>query len=176
MSRHDRARGSRWASFFDKNHRRLIAYALALTGNMDDARDLIQDVLVRLVERDRTVRDEVPFVIRCLRNLAIDRRRAVRTRPRHTSVDEVATCDEAAFIDTNLTEPDRRESAERVKQAIECLPAGRREVIVLKIYANLTFRDIAIILDRPIGTVTSTYARGLDELRAICHRELKHVC
>ncbi|MFH1416883.1 MAG: RNA polymerase sigma factor [Planctomycetota bacterium] len=176
MSRHDRTRGSRWADFLDENHPRLTAYALALTGNMDDARDLIQDVLVRLVEQARTVRDEVPFVMRCLRNLAIDRRRAARTRPTHTGVDDLAACGAAAFIDTNLTDPARRASADRVKQALECLPSDRREVIVLKIYANLTFRDIATILDRPIGTVTSTYARGLDELRAIYIRELKHVC
>ncbi len=162
-------------TFFDENHPRLTAYAIALTGNMNDARDLIQDVLVRLVEQQAPVRDEVPYVMKCLRNLAIDRRRAARLRPTHIGLDDLATCHEAAFIDTNLADATKRESAERIKQALECLSADRREVIVLKIYANLTFREISAILDRPIGTVTSTYARGLHELRVIHNRELKHV-
>ena len=166
---------TRWADFFDDHHPRLTAYALALTGNLHDARDLIQDVMVRLVEQRTTARDEVPFVMRCLRNLAIDRRRVRQARPAHLGVHDLAVCDDAAFIDTGRGDSHRRESAERVKQALETLSADRREVIVLKIYANLTFREIAAILGRPIGTVTSTYARGLDELRTIHSRELKHV-
>lgn len=167
-----------WADFFLANQGPLVAYALSLVGGLPAAEDLIQDVLVRMVRQNRPVRNAKAFVLRCMRNLAIDRRRAAKSRPTMIALDGAdLAVDEtgAAFIDDQSGDPVRRECAQSVKAALECLPADRREVIVLKIYAGLTFREIAEILDAPIGTVTSTYSRGLDELRTVFDSELKHV-
>ncbi len=46
---------------------------------------------------------------------------------------------------------------------------------MLKVYGELPFREIAEVVGRPLGTVTSQYARGLDELRGLLQREPHNV-
>ena len=61
-----------WASFYVANRQVLATYALALTGDEHAAEDLIQDVLVRIVQRRRPARKGRAYVLRCMRNLLID--------------------------------------------------------------------------------------------------------
>lgn len=169
MGSADGSRRRPWAEFYLRHRRALTVYALSLTGNETDAQDLIQDVLLRMIQQDRPLRDAKTYVLRCLRNLAIDRRRA--RRPSAASVES----DPAAFLADDSPDPARRESLECARRALRDLPADRREAIVLKLYAGLSFREIAQIVQRPLGTVTSTYTRGLDELRGILEPETPHV-
>ena len=69
-----------WTEFLRRHHAALTAYAVSLTGDLDGARELIQEVLCRLVVERRSMRSAKPFVMRCLRNLAIDRHRATARR------------------------------------------------------------------------------------------------
>ncbi|MFH1745538.1 MAG: sigma-70 family RNA polymerase sigma factor [Planctomycetota bacterium] len=161
-----------WAEFYLAQRQVLTAYALALTGNEPDAQDLLQDVLARMVrEGHPAVRDARAYVLRCLRNLAIDRRRAVVVRGVAEPLDE----DEIAFLDTRGNQADCDENAEQLKAALRALSSEQREVIVLRIYCELSFREIAEVLAKPLGTVTSHYRRGLEELRLYCTSGDAHV-
>ncbi len=57
---------------------------------------------------------------------------------------------------------EREEQARRVRQAVQALPAASRSVLVLREYEGLSYREIADVLDIPLGTVMSrlNYARG----------------
>ena len=157
-----------WAEFYLAHRRALTAYALSLTGNVPDAHDLIQDVLVRVI-RLRTAPDNAKaFVLRCLRNAALDRRRAARTsrerlRPRS-----------GVLFDDAGTDLALRETMTRVEAAIEGLADTQREVVVLKIYAEMTFSEIAELMDAPLGTITSHYARAVAALRQALNVEGSH--
>jgi RNA polymerase sigma-70 factor (ECF subfamily) len=158
-----------WAAFYLANRRGLSTYALALTGNQADAQDLVQDVLVRMVRRKHHARAARAYVMRCLRNLAIDRHRQSRARPPEAPLEG----DGVAFIDTSAaTDGD---TLEQVRAALRSLPAQRREVVVLKVYAELSFREIAEVLEIPAGTAASHYARALDELRQLLAAEERYV-
>ena len=166
----DGSTGQAWALFYLEHRQALTAYALSLTGNAHDAEDLIQEVLVNIVRQDRPVRSAKPYVLRSMRNLACDHGRANRARPRAATLDGV----EVACVDAMLDDPSRRELAHAVRQALVSLEPAAVEVIVLKVYCDLTFQDIAAVLDRPMGTVTSHYARGLAKLRTVLEQELNY--
>lgn len=158
--------GHFWACTYLEHREALLAYALALTGGLHQAHDLIQDVLLRLVRERPSVSEPRAFLLRCLRNAAADVRRRRRL--------PVAAGDEAAL--PFLAEPSGGgcDLASALRLALAGLPAAQLEVIVLKVYGELTFQQIAGILERPIGTIASSYARGLDALRARLMSEVDH--
>ena len=158
-----------WVEFYLANRKSLGTYALALTGNPGDAQDLVQDVLVRVLRERRSIRDSRGYVMRCLRNAAIDRRRRAGARPDPSPLEG----DGLAFIDSDAAV--ERDTAEQVRRALGSLPEHRREVIVLRTYAELSFQQIAETLEIPLGTAASHYQRGLQELRALLAPEVQRV-
>ncbi|MCG3128988.1 MAG: hypothetical protein CHACPFDD_03884 [Phycisphaerae bacterium] len=153
--------GEAWARFYLEHRPSLTAYALALTGDAADAADVLQDVLLRLVRERIAVLDQRAFVLRCLRNAAIDcrRRRASRGGGLGAAV-------EPAYL-ADAPEPDRAEQIAAARAALAALPQEQHEAIVLRIFCGVTFADAAEILARPIGTVASDYSRGLARLRVL---------
>lgn len=128
---------------------------------------MIQDVLVRLVQDQRSVACGRTFVLRCIRNGAVD---LLRRRGRDASTPVVG----ASYIDVTAESVQERELAERVRKALDGLTADQREVIALRIHAAQTLREVASILDMPIGTAASHYARGIDRLRSLLNCEVEH--
>ena len=58
----------------------------------------------------------------------------------------------------------RREQAERVRRAVEQLPVDFREVIVLRELEGLSYKEIATVVNIPIGTVMSRLSRARERL------------
>lgn len=153
-----------WTTFYLAERRRLGAYARALTGDADRAADVVQDVITGLIARGAPP-DSRALVLRAIRNRAIDQSRrfaARRARERATCVPDFVEADEPGA---------QAELAEQIQAALESLPAPRREVVVLRVYVGLGFQEIADVLERPLGSVTSDYRRALDELREILQPE-----
>ena len=167
MSRRD---GQLWAEFFLEHRRALTAYALTLAARPADAEDLIQDVLVRMVREQRPVHNARAYVFRCLRNLAIDRRRSAAARP-----DAAAAAAESSLFASEAVDAEHAEALAQLQAALDGLHPRQREVVAMKTYCELTFREIAEIVGEPLGTVTSRYRRGLEELRIACTRGAAHV-
>ncbi|MCH7872436.1 MAG: sigma-70 family RNA polymerase sigma factor [Planctomycetes bacterium] len=107
------------------------------------------------------------YVMRCMRNRLIDLRRSRAGRQR--------TTDGVAFLDTDSDDLLERERVERIRMALSGLSDAQREVIVLKTYCDMTFGEIAEVLDQPPGTTASHYRRGIERLRDIYRREVDHV-
>ncbi len=145
--------------FYVEHRQRLFTCALAITGCADLAEDSIADVFARLFRRPFVPRHLKAYVFRAVRNAAIDthRRRAKRFEPLNESIFSTDTNprDDAAS----------REFQEQVSAALSDLPDNERETIILHLYGELTFREIAEIRSARLGTVTSWYRRGLEKLR-----------
>ncbi|MBN1796574.1 MAG: RNA polymerase sigma factor [Sedimentisphaerales bacterium] len=62
-----------------------------------------------------------------------------------------------------------------MEQAIALLPAGYREVILLRFYAGRSCKEIAQILDMRLGTVTKTLSRAYSQLREILRKQNNEV-
>ncbi len=155
----------------------LYNYAFVLTKRPDDAEDLLQDGLARAFERFRLFDRSMTFnawIFTVIRNAHVDRLRKRRVRvlgERSPLSGEDADC--AVTVDSPLyaipLDPEailaRRESLDRLRDAIQQLPTDMREVIELRDVEGLSYREIAAIVNRPIGTVMSRLYRGRNLLR-----------
>lgn len=142
--------------------------ALFLTGDVHRAEELVQQTLVRTFEAWPRARngDPLAYARRILANQRIDtwrrRRREIITDP--------------ALVPDRGVPDGARERAERdqLVRALATLGARRRRVVVLRYLVGLSERDVATELGLPLGTVKSTAARGLAELRELLDRAPAH--
>lgn len=147
-----------WGGFYLENRQALFLYAFSLAGSIDAAHDLLQEVFARLLAEQVRPSATLGYVLRCVRNLAVDR---FRTRRPTVSLD--AACTTAFLAEPTSDETDGVSA--RLRAALAALPDGQREPIVLRIFAGLSIEKAAEVLGRPFGTVASAYSRGLNELR-----------
>ena len=136
---------------------RLYYAALGLGGSHDDALDLSQDAFVRAYRARATIDAErpwYPWVYQILRRLCYNFVRDQRTRSERLR-------EAGPWLELTQPEPDaawrveREELQQHVSTALSTLPMEHREVLVLKEYDGLRYREIAELLDIPIGTVMS---------------------
>ena len=143
--------------------------ALAMVGNPEDAWDLSQDAFIRAYRALRRFDPQraafFTWYYRILRNLCFNFLRDRARRPggtRARSVERVQLADttgDAAVI------AERNELRERVWRALQELDPKDREVIVLKDFQHLTYREIADLLEIPPGTVMSRLYHARRRLR-----------
>ena len=135
----------------------LYRFALTLARDRGAAEDLVQETYVRaLAARHKAAPDEKLrswlFVI--LHNVWRNERRRQRPRAEPDEVERLpAREDVAAALD-------RRTAGERLQQAIDALPGPFRQVLALRYEEELSYKEIAEVLDCPAGTVMSRLARA----------------
>lgn len=144
--------------FYRQHRKELYSYALALTRNPEAAEDAVQTAIVGVLARRRLPRTLLPYMMRAVRNAAIDWRRACA---RHGG-SQVEVEPESRVL---------RDTRRWLEQCLSQLPDEVREVIVLKEVIGMTFREIGIICRRPLPTVASRYRRGIESLRALMMEE-----
>ncbi len=154
-------------AFYVGQRQQLYTYAVAITGDRGAAEDAIQAAFYRLLRRGEALPAHLrPYVFRCVRNAAMDGFRRDKTPP-----DPILRSGEVDRPDPAAPADDF--SADIAESALRHLSPDERETIVLKIYSDLTFQDIADQRDVPLSTVTSWYRRGLEKLRALLAPELR---
>ena len=149
---------------YDAHAPALFAFLLNLTRDEADARDLLQEVFVKLARDARLldgIREERAFLIRLAHNAAIDlmRRRGTRERTKENFAAEIIS----PFAPTS--DPDEKVFREELADALGELPAEQRAVVHLKLWSGLTFEEIAAALEIPPNTAASRYRYALDKLR-----------
>ncbi len=124
----------------------------------EDARDAAQEVFIRaFVHRARFAPDRaiLPWLLTISRNLCIDRLRKTRMEtPMSHDMDPRSGASSAEDMLVS------RQSLEIVRQQMDKLPDGQREAIVLHHVEGLAYRDVAEVLDVPMGTVMTWLHRG----------------
>lgn len=153
---------------------RLYGYFLRALGSHHDAEDLLGEMALRLVGRLGAYDDRgrfEPWLFRIAANLVRDRIRRVRTNPTPASlsaeddsggslIDRLAGEDEPA--DQGLVQ---REASAELAEAMGKLDELTRQMIILRHYGQLSYREIADLCDCPVGTVLARVHRGLKALR-----------
>jgi RNA polymerase sigma-70 factor (ECF subfamily) len=158
-----RARDGDAAAFgqlVERYMRRAYYAALSLVGRREDALDLSQEAFARAFRARHSLDPERPFygwLYQILRRLCFNFLRDRRTRARALQQAGSWLADEAAS--RFATDPSealaRSEAQRRVAAAIDGLPAREREVIALKEFEGLSYREISALVGIPIGTVMS---------------------
>lgn len=150
----------------------LYGYAMAVTRNRADAEDLVQETYVRAIRRKGgppAGSDVKSWLFTILRNIHLNQLRRQRTAPRVVELD----ADESTaniVVETPrdpLTSYVSKTEREWLTEAIQQLPLEFREIVVLREYEDLSYREIARVLDCPVGTVQSRLARARSRLRSL---------
>jgi len=158
-----------WEAFVRRFQGRVYALAYSYVGEREDARDLAQEIFVRLFEtRDRWADsgEFVPWLIHVARNRSVDflRRRKVR-RPAIA----VPQTEELQIPDRQPSPEARTVAASQrglLHEALRGLSALSREVLVLRDVHGLSVQHVAATLGVPTGTVKSRASRARLELVA----------
>ena len=156
-----------WESFVRRFQGRIYAIAYSYAGNPDDARDLAQDIFVRLYATRRKWAPAdmfVPWLVRPSRNLAVDflRRRGARTAATEVGLDD------AHDLAGQTEDPEEHAHASQrrslIWEAMRKLTQISRETIILRDIHGLSLEEVAATLRIPLGTVKSRTSRARVEL------------
>lgn len=137
------------------------------------AEDLFQDVFIKIIDtlQNKRYTEEgkfLPWALRIARNLCLDYFRKVKRNPsvktsEYSDIfDVLQLSDDAA--DTKMM---HGQSHDRVRMMLDMLPEEQREIIVLRHYANLSFKEIAQITNCSINTALGRMRYGLINLRKL---------
>ena len=156
-----------WEAFVRRFQGRIYSIAYSYSGNPDDARDLAQDIFVRLFSSRRqwaTAEGFVPWLVATSRNLAVDflRRQRARTAATEVGLDAAAELTGASLDPEAQVTANRRRSL--VWQALRRLTHISRETIILRDIQGLSLGEVATTLSIPIGTAKSRTSRARIEL------------
>jgi RNA polymerase sigma-70 factor, ECF subfamily len=152
------------------------AYNLArwLTGNDHDAQDVLQETMLRTFMYFDGFRggDARSWVLKIVRNtcftwLQANRPAEIAAITADQLEDRAPPLLDSGFANDPETLALRRTSALQLNNAMAKIPAAFREVVVLRAMEGLSYKEIATVVDAPVGTVMSRLARARAELRRI---------
>ena len=148
----------------------LYGYAMVLSRNSTEAEDLVQETCLRALRAVGRLRADGSikgWLFTILRNIWLNQLRERRAAPNlvELDADENGAYEPADAAQDPHSEYVNRVELEQVRAAIQQLPLEFREIILLREYEELSYHEIAALLDCPPGTVMSRLARARSKLR-----------
>jgi RNA polymerase sigma-70 factor, ECF subfamily len=150
----------------------LYAYAMVLSRNPAFAADLVQDTFVRALKAKKSLRPDSNikgWLFTILRNIWLNHLRHERSGPQ---IQELDSDENLAELSKATSEGPhdlyvRKLEREQVRAAIQQLSLEFREIIILREYEELSYSEIAGVLQCPVGTVMSRLARARAKLGSL---------
>jgi RNA polymerase sigma-70 factor (ECF subfamily) len=165
----------------DEYSPRVFGLLFRLTGSRETAEELMQETFLRVVRTIPTYQHDGKFeswLFRIAANLARDDARRTRRRGRPLTLDAFGDDDDTGppdVPDSRRIDPGRelmkRESGERLSACLAELSEMDREIILLRYFSELPFREIAEMLQVPLGTALARAHRAMQRLRAALEEE-----
>jgi RNA polymerase sigma-70 factor (ECF subfamily) len=159
-----------WEQIARDHGRFLYTVAYRLTGNHDDAQDLVQEVLVRVQRGLATYRpgSMEGWLSRIATNAFLDDVRRRKRRPLDLVGDHIESVTGGAPSADEVVEAEQL--PDDLQDALRTLPDEYRVAVVLCDVVGLTYAEIAASLEVPVGTVRSRIHRGRSQLRVVLVR------
>ena len=135
----------------DRYERVLVSYAKEITGDLESARDAVQETFLRLSRQDVVALEPRlrPWLFLVCRNCALDhRRKVVRFRAEPIEDDEWLSDEPSPPMHAIAAE-----DAGRLRELVAALPRQQRELIKLKFEAGLSYKEMAEALRTSVSTV-----------------------
>ncbi len=142
----------------------LVRYAAQLTGDLDRARDVVQDTFLRLCAEDPAQLDGhlAEWLFTVCRNRARDiKRKEQRMKP----LDDIELETHASREHSPAAQAEHNESAGHARQFLQHLPPNQREVVRLKFQNGLSYKEIAHITNLSVSNVGFLIHTALKTLR-----------
>jgi RNA polymerase sigma-70 factor (ECF subfamily) len=157
-----------FATVYDRHAAAAYGLARRMMRSPSAAQDVVQEAFISLWRTDSYCAEKGSlrsFVLGIVRNRAIDELRKERRRSdRERSDDTVVARLEAA--DRTDVEVEQRDSERFLRAALTTLPDAQQRALELAFFGGLTYNEIALRLDEPIGTIKGRIRLGLEKLRA----------
>jgi RNA polymerase sigma factor (sigma-70 family) len=158
-------------TLLDRHQERIYNTILFMVKDSYLAEDLIQEIFIKIIDnlKQRKYNEEgkfLPWALRISHNFCVDHFRKVKRTPTiRTSDDQdifevINHSDHSA--DYKMT---RKQTHQNIQQLVDLLPEEQREIIVLRHYANLSFKEIATMTNCSINTALGRMRYGLINLR-----------
>lgn len=178
-----------WEEIVQAYHRRIYNLCYRFAGSADDAQDLTQEVFIKMYRTLSSYDVErgafLTWVSSVTRNLLVDHFRKGKHDRMTDSLDASSIPDQedsprlADQLETKTPAPDAgvqsREAQEMVHNALQKLSPELREAVILRDLQDMDYREIAVVLKVPEGTVKSRINRGRAELARLLSRTYKQV-
>ena len=166
------AQGDRaaFAELYDACADRLLHYLMVFLGSKEDAEDALQETFVRLAgncKRLAKVENLTAYTFTIARNEAL---RLAGRRKNAASLGATAER-QSPFEKVEKNNPQANEYAEAATMVLSRLDPELREIVELKHFAGLTFREIADVTACPQGTVATRYRTALEKMRSILAKD-----
>jgi RNA polymerase sigma-70 factor (ECF subfamily) len=151
-------------SAIDQYQGRLIGFAARITGDLDTARDVVQDTFLRLCTQDlEAIGDHLPaWLFKVCRNRAVDvRRKAGPMEP----LDDMAEGRAHGVSIDPLRLLEQSDTARLALAAIAELPAAQQEVLRLRFQEELSYKEISAITQHSVSSVGFLIHTGIQRVR-----------
>jgi RNA polymerase sigma-70 factor (ECF subfamily) len=177
-----------WEEIVQRYHRRIYNICYRFAGSGDDAEDLTQEVFIKMYRTLQSYDLErgafMTWVTTITRNLLVDHFRKSKQDRMTDSIDSAPSEHEDAMplseqIQDSALTPDARAQSREVKEtvhkALQKLSPDLREAVILRDLQDMDYKEIAVVLKVPEGTVKSRINRGRAELARLLQRTYKQV-
>ena len=144
---------------FIENEKTLVTFAATITGNHEDAKDVVQEVFLECLEKDIEINR--PYLFQSVRNRSLNK---VRSKSRM-----LAFIERSQDYWNSLFKRRFQNNNYGAWELLSTLPVKQREVLLLRIKEELKVCEIAEILEIPEGTVKSRINTALTTLRKRYH-------
>ena len=160
------------ARVYEKYIDSMLTLAMGLLNNRAAAEDVVQEVFLSFARSARNLRSQGSlrsYLMTSVLNRVRDCRRRLKRQPGAVSPADEPVCAAAGPEQAAIL----MEETARLNQAVAQLPDEQREVVLLRLKANMKFRDIARLQQTSIGTALGRYRYGLDRLRFLLNGEVE---
>ncbi len=141
------------AKLYDAYAPGLHRVLLAILSSPEDAEDAVQETFVKLLDgRMSRARDTKAYLFSSARHVALDVLRRRKREQNHVEEEETV-------------EPTTSDANNDLQNLLRHLPVEQREVIALKVFQDMTFAEIAVVVHARPNTVASRYRYGIEKLR-----------
>jgi len=156
----DESSAAALSGLYDLTSQRLVRFATTITRNQHDAEDALQAALVKVSGQPQLLRDcdqPWPYLLRMVRNESL---LILRRRKRWSLMGNLSDLLTRRSVD----ELDQEDTHRAVWSALRSLPTEQSEVVVLKIWEEMTFAEISQVLDVSPSTAASRYRYAIEKL------------
>lgn len=164
-----------------RHERLLFTFIVRMVSNKDDAEDIFQETLARVVQNIRSYDEQgklAKWIFGIAHHLCIDRIRKEKRWKAHFTKDsgkdetdrQGEVMDPEPLADVLL---EQKELNEMIAQALQHLAPEQREVFLLRQHSDLTFREIAEMVNRPLNTVLGQMRLAVLSIRAFLLEKMK---
>jgi RNA polymerase sigma factor (sigma-70 family) len=165
MTRSDRGEFEAWiASVVERFEGSLLRYAAQITGDVDRARDVVQDAFLRLCREDRARVDGhvAQWLFTVCRSRALD---VVRKEKRMKTITETQAAAHPAPGGDPSQLLEQQDELEQVERVLATLSQNQQEVVRLKFQSGLSYREISEVTELSVSNVGFLLHTALKKIR-----------